>query len=130
MQKTETARELRSFGLIVGAGFGLIGSWPLLRSAEPRWPALALAAGLVLIALIWPTALRLPFRWWMALGHVLGWVNTRLILGALFYTIVLMMSLLLRLLGKDPMHRRFDPAVQSYRVPRNARPGTHMKHQF
>jgi hypothetical protein len=130
MLKDVTARELRSFGLIVGAGFGLIGVWPLLRGGEPRWVAAGLACSLVLIAFIWPAILRLPFRGWMALGHVLGWVNTRVILGVLFFTVVFMTSLLLRLLGKDPMHRSFDPAVNTYRVRRTARPGTHMKHQF
>jgi Saxitoxin biosynthesis operon protein SxtJ len=131
MQKDVIIRDLRFFGLIVGGIFGIIGMWPtVLRSLDPRWWAITLSGLLIIPALAVPKVLLPAFRGWMAIGQILGWINTRLILGALFYTIFLLFAVILRLLGKDSMHRGFEPDAKTYRVPRQSRPATHMKHQF
>jgi hypothetical protein len=131
IQRDVTTRDLRFFGLTVGAIFGMIGMWPLLlRREDARWWAITLSGLLMVPALAFPKALRPAFRGWMAIGRILGWINTRLILGALFYTLFLLTGVMLRLLGKDPMHRRFEPDAKTYRVPSRSRPATHMKHQF
>jgi hypothetical protein len=66
----------------------------------------------------------------MALGAVLGWVNTRVILGLIFFGLITPMGLAFRLAGRDPMQRAFDPKATTYRVPRTPRPGAHMLRQF
>jgi hypothetical protein len=66
----------------------------------------------------------------MAVGRVLGWINSRIILSIFFYMILTPVGILFRLLGKDPMRRRYDPAAGSYRQARPARPASHMRHQF
>jgi hypothetical protein len=40
------------------------------------------------------------------------------------------MGLVMRLLGKDPMRRRFDPLAKSYRVNRTPRDATDMQKPF
>ncbi len=52
----------------------------------------------------------------MWVGHVMGWVNTRIILGILFYGVVTPMGLIMKLTGRDPMRSAFDPDAQTYRV--------------
>jgi hypothetical protein len=124
-------KQLRSFGLIVGFMFAAIGIWPLIvRGANPRWWALVLAAFLILPAAIFPTALALPHKGWMWIGHVLGWINTRIILGVVFYLIVTPTGLIRRWLGKDPMGRKVRPDLDSYRVTREPRPASHLKKQY
>jgi hypothetical protein len=126
-----TTRTLRSFGLSVGTVWGLIGVIPtLLRREDPRWWALALAVLLIGPALTWPRALRPLYTGWMAIGGVLGWINTRILLSALFYTLFPLVAAFLRLSGKDPMRRRLEPDASTYRMPRQPRPATHMKNQF
>jgi hypothetical protein len=67
----------------------------------------------------------------MTIGHALGWVNTRLLLGLVFYGLITPMGLVRRfLLGRDPMRRQFEPEADTYRVPRQPRPATHLKQQF
>ena len=66
----------------------------------------------------------------MAIGEALGWINTRVILGFVYYGIMTPMGMTMRLLGKDPMRRRFEPDANSYRVPRATRPSRHMDRQF
>jgi hypothetical protein len=108
----------RKFGLTTGAMvaalFGLLIPW-LFSLNYPRWPWL-LAALLVTSALLAPRALQPVHAGWMRFGHFMNWINTRLILGVLFYGIFLPFGLGMRLLGKDPMHRKLDDRVSTYRV--------------
>jgi Saxitoxin biosynthesis operon protein SxtJ len=131
MSGTSDARQLRSFGLLVGAIFGAIGLWPLLwRQHDPRWWAVVLAVGLVVPALIAPRALAPAYGVWMKLAEVLAWVNTRILLGLVFYGMVTPIGLVMRCLGHDPMRRRYDESLDSYRVTCKARPASHMARQF
>ena len=130
-QAPASRRALRQFGFLVGGGFAVLGLLPwVLRRGEPRPILLGLAAVLGLAALAWPEGLRWPHRGWMAVGHVLGWINTRILLGAVFFLVVTPIGWVARLFGRDPMRRRFDRDAPSYRQDREARPGTHMRQPF
>jgi len=123
--------QLRNFGLIVGGIFGVIGLWPaIIRGGNVRTWMVGLAVVLILPALVAPRALAPAHRAWMALGSALGWVNTRIILGLIFFGMITPMALVLRLARRDPMQRAFDPNATTYRVPRRPRPGAHMMRQF
>lgn len=123
--------QLRSFGLTVGGVFALIGLWPVFfHGQDSRVWALILAALLIAPALIFPKSLELPYRGWMAVGQVLGWINTRIILGIIFYVIITPIGLVMRLLGRDSMHRRFEPEMDTYRVIRKPKSKSHMARQF
>ena len=131
MKHSADNKQLRSFGLLVGGVFALIGVWPMVfRGMPPRPWALILAALLIAPALIFPRALTLPHRGWMALSEILGWVNTRIILGVIFYILLTPIGVIRRLLGKDPMGRQLRPELDSYRVLRKPRPGSHMTRQY
>ena len=123
--------QLRNFGLIVGGIFGAIGLWPaIVRGGNARLWVVGLAVALILPALVAPRALAPAHRAWMALGHALGWINTRVVLGLIFFGLITPMGLVLRLARRDPMQRTFDPDATTYRVPRRPRPGAHMLRQF
>jgi hypothetical protein len=66
----------------------------------------------------------------MTLGEGLGWINTRVILGVVFYGLFTPVGLLMRLRGKDPMRRNWEPDTDTYRVTRQPRHGAHMIRQF
>jgi hypothetical protein len=131
MQNATTNKELRSFGLLVGGVFAGIGLWPMLvHGGDYRPWALILAALLIAPALIFPRSLGPIHKVWMKLGHVLGWINTRIILGAVFYLVVTPIGILRRLLGKDPMGKRLRADTESYRVVREPRPASHLIKQY
>jgi hypothetical protein len=126
-----TSSQLRSFGLIVGTIFIVIGFWPMVvRGQDPRWWAVLSGGLFILPALAFPGMLSPIHRIWMIIGEALGWFNTRIILAIGFYGIVMPLGLTMRLFGKDPMRRRYSPNVSTYRVTREVRPGDHMRKQF
>jgi hypothetical protein len=96
----------------------LLAGWNLYRN---RHTATVLMAGtgliLVLIALALPGwTLRLHAAW-MKLSALLGYVNSRIVLGIFFFTIVTLLGTVRRLLGRDPLTRR-GGLRNSYWVPR------------
>jgi hypothetical protein len=126
-----TRKQLRSFGFTVGGIFALIALWPLvIRADDPRWWAVVVAGCLLVPAAVFPQSLTWVYKGWMALGHVLGWINTRIILGFIFYFVVTPIGVFRRWLGKDPMGRRLRPDLDSYRVPRTPRQPSHLRKQY
>jgi hypothetical protein len=124
--------ELRSFGLTLGSltalVFGLVLPW-LFERQYPAWPWVV-AGVLISVALIAPLVLRPVFSAWITIGHWLGWINTRIILGLMFFTVFFLVGLVLKFMGKDPMARKFDETATSYRVPSQARRKDHMERPF
>lgn len=124
-------KQLRSFGFLVGGVFALIALWPLIIRQEPiRMWALALGCLLILAGGIVPIVLRPLFTGWMKVGHVLGFINTRLILSIGYFLVFTPIGLIRRMMGKDSLQRKFKPDQSTYRSPRQARLGEHMKKQY
>src|SRR3546814_4000070 len=55
-----------------------------------------------------------------ALPILLGAIVTPVVMALVFFIAVTPTALLLRLFGKDPLNRRFDPDAPSYWIPRDA----------
>ena len=124
---------LRKFGLTTGAIivvlFAFLFPWIFDMATMPIWPWLI--AGLLWVpALLIPRVLRPVYTTWMKIGHGIGWVNTRIILGVLFYVLVLPMGLIMRLFGKDPMARKLDKSASSYRIESVSEPKDRLEKPF
>ena len=112
-------QEFRNFGLVssafVAVLFGLLLPW-LFAYSVPLWPWIV-SAILSSSALLLPSLLAPVYKGWMSAGHALGWINTRIILGIIFYILLLPIGLLMRLFGKDPMTRKLNREEEiSYRI--------------
>jgi hypothetical protein len=122
----------RSFGLVFGAVFLIIGTLPLLHAGHVRWWSVGVAAAFALVALTVPSVLAVPNRLWMKLGLLMAMVVSPIALGILFYLVFMPVGLVMRLSGKDPLRLKFDPAAKSYwidRDPPGPPPGS-MTNQF
>ena len=64
--------------------------------------------------------------WWLVLIEGIALI----ILGILFYVIVLPVGLLMRLFGKDPMARKFDSHTDTYRVKSTDQAKNHMEKPY
>lgn len=109
---------LRRFGLIfaaiVAVLFGLL--LPLLFGfGYPWWPWIV-AAVFAAWSLLAPASLKGFYHLWMRFGLIMNAIVSRVVLGAVFYLVVLPTGLILRMRGKDPMQRRTRTPEKSYRV--------------
>jgi hypothetical protein len=131
MAQQADTKELRMFGLMVGGIFSIVGLWPVfMRGDSPRIWAISVGGSLVVLGLALPLSLKHIHRIWMKIGHVLGYVNTRILLGVIFYGLITPMGVIRRLSGKDSMNRVLIPEANTYRVIRPPRSRSHMKHQY
>ncbi|UPH89193.1 SxtJ family membrane protein [Synechococcus sp. NB0720_010] len=109
-------KQLREFGILLGIVFPVVFGWliPGLKGHHaPIWPFLIGIPSLAL-GLIKPGWLQWPYQGWMKLGHILGWINGHLILGAVFVFVLQPIAYLMRLTGYDPLKRK-RTGLQSYR---------------
>ncbi len=125
-------KHLREFGLITGGIlvgiFGLLLPW-LLEHDFPSWPWII--AGILWVwAILLPTTLRPVYRAWMAIGRVLAWINTRIILGIMFYLIFFPVGLVLKLAGKDAMTRKLNKTQDTYRIIHPVPPKNHVEKPY
>lgn len=122
----------RVFGIVFTIVFLVIAGWPLMKDGPVRLWAVAVAAIFLILALAVPRALSLLNRLWMAFGLLLGRIISPIMLLLVYCIAVAPTGLVMRLLGKDPLHRRFDRDVPSYwvhRVP-PGKPDRTMTRQF
>jgi hypothetical protein len=110
-------RELRRFGLLVGAVFAGLGIFLWARH-RPMFPWF-LVPGMALIVCGWiiPRALRLVYIPWMSLALALGFVVSHVILTLFFFLVITPVGLLARLLGKDFLRLKLDRQASSYWLP-------------
>jgi hypothetical protein len=111
------AKGLRQFGLTTGAIFaGLFGVlFPYVFDRPwPVWPWIAFGV-LAAWAMVAPATLNMLYKGWMRLGLLLSRVTTPVILTLVFVVAILPGALILRLLRKDFMHRKYDEAP-TYRI--------------
>lgn len=111
-------KGLREFGLLTGIFipllFGLI--LPLLWGHTLPLIPWIIAVVFGALGLLIPQSLAPIYQGWMRVAQVLAWVNNRIILGIIFFIIVTPMGLFMRIIKRDPLKRKFEFKVISYRV--------------
>jgi len=122
----QQARDLERFAVVISSVLLLIAVLLFWLGRNPGRSLLFTGAAIVIIiaALFSPFLLRPLHKTWMALAFFLGGVMSRLILTLLFYLILTPVGLLLRLFGKDLLHLRRNPRLQSYWLERTAAANT------
>lgn len=99
--------------------FGLFFPWLKDRPIQlMRWPWI-LSFGLVACSLIAPMVLIPLNKAWLFVGKILGYVNTRIILGIIYLLVFTPSALVLKLLRRDSMGRTLDSEKESYRIDSN-----------
>ena len=110
----------RSFGFVFSAFFFLVGLLPLRKHQDVRWWSVVLAAVFLVVAIAAPNLLHSLNRLWMRLALILSKITNPIVTGILFLLIFTPAAVLARLLGKDLLARKLDPAAGTYWIPRSA----------
>ena len=99
---------LREFGFLIGFIFPFLIGWilPLIGGHSFRNWTLFISIPSIILAFTKPILLLYPYRAWMKLGYILGWVNSRIILGLVFLIVLQPIALIMRILGHDPLRTK------------------------
>jgi hypothetical protein len=109
-----TPKEVRKFGITFSVLAIGLAAFSFYRM-NPLWMVFLGASLFFLLTGLWAyPILKRIYVGWMTFAFALGWVNTRLILGLVFYLIFTPTGLVMRLLGKDPLGLRFDRQATTY----------------
>ena len=136
-------RTLRQFGFIALGGFGVIaalawfetlifaGGW--LGGARETLVRVLLGLGALsaLLSLVYPKANKPLFVGMSLIAYPIGFVLSYVIMGTLFFAIITPIGLIMRVIGQDPLEKRFAEAADSYWLPcRPGRPSNDYFKQF
>ena len=119
-------RRLREFGAAAAVLLAALGGWAVWRhtlfgvtlepatartAAEALWIAAGLVAALTVAV---PAALRPIYVGLSVVALPIGVAVSYIILAVLFYGVITSVGLVMRLVRRDPLRRRFDPAERTY----------------
>jgi Saxitoxin biosynthesis operon protein SxtJ len=97
----------RSFGVSVGLVLCLIAAALWWRGRVTRAEVVGAIGGFLLMAgLVHPPWLKYPSAIWWRVSRTLGHVNARVLLTILFSIVLVPVSMVWRMTGKDPLARR------------------------
>ena len=128
INKNPKGRQLVVFAvawLLILAASGLIW-WGRGRhtAAEVLW---ALSAAVPLVGAAYPPALKGVYLGLSYATYPIGFVVSHCVLALLYFLVLTPVGLTMRLLGHDPLSRKFDPGARTYWVPRGKKgePGSY-----
>ena len=101
-------KTLREFGIIFGIGFPFLIGWmfPFFRDHSFKSWTLIIGSPLLILGILKPKSLLYPYKLWMFLGFILGWINSRIILGIIFILVLQPISLIMKISGYDPLNKK------------------------
>ena len=120
MKSNISERQLREFGFLMGIVFPLLIGWLIPSIWGHMFKVWTLWIGIpsIILGNIRPRLLLYPYKLWMLIGHILGWVNSRLILGLVFILVLQPIALIMKIFGYDPLRIRKEINKISYREDR------------
>ena len=113
-------RLLRQFAWLWIAFFGAVA---VRQELHYQRHLVAIAVGAIAITvgavgLVYPRAIRPVFIGWMGLAYPIGWIVSRIILGAIFYGLLTPVACIFRLIGRDALFLKGRPEAGTYWRPK------------
>lgn len=119
MDKIKADRTtLRKFGLMMATGFVLISLIIFTKYKHSVVPTVVIALFFMLITIFVPVLLKYLYILWMKLAYILSWINTRLLLGIIFYLVFSPVGLFMRLFRIDLLEKNSGRLNDSYWKPK------------
>ena len=100
--------KLREFGYLIGIGIPLIFGFiiPIITGHQFRIWTLIISFPFLILGIFSPNKLRIFYKGWMKLGNILGWVNSKLILGLVFFLVLQPIALIMKFFNYDPLKNK------------------------
>ena len=119
----------RSLGIVFFLVFLIIGLWPLLNDGQVRIWSFIISIIFLFLGVMNSKLLTPLNKIWFKIGLLLGAIVAPIIMGAIFFLVVTPIALIMKIIGKDSLYRKYDKHSKSYWIKREKGMGT-MKQQF
>ena len=119
----------KSFGIVFFIVFLIIGLYPLINQDGIRIWALIVSLIFLILGLINSNLLTPLNKLWIKFGILLGNIISPVVLGIIFFLVVLPTGLLMRLIKKNFLGIKFDKNLKSYWINKEKHLSS-MKNQF
>ena len=108
MKEKISNKQLREFGYLIGFGFPIIIGLiiPSIGGHVFRSWTLWIGCSSLIVGILKPSLLSYPYEAWMKLGHILGWINSKVILGLVYILVLLPIALIMKIFGYDPLRKK------------------------
>jgi len=118
----------KSFGILFFIVFLVIGFWPNISGEEIRIWSISISLLFLILGLLNSKILTPLHYAWIKLGLFLGKFISPVVIAIIFYLIISPFGIVLRLIGKDPLMKKYSKK-SSYWIQREKKMNS-MKMQF
>ena len=119
----------RNFGLVFFFVFLIVSLWPLLNENSPRIWSIVIAVIFLILGLLNSKLLTPLNMLWFKFGLFLGSIISPIVMGIIFFLVITPTGLVMKLMGKDLLDKKYDNKKKSYWINRTKTKNT-MKQQF
>ena len=112
--------QLRVFALVQVLFFALISMIIVRNSGSWQVAAIVMACSLVvaIVGVCFPGIIRFVYVAWMAALFPIAWTVSFVLMMLIFYLLFTPIGLIMKLVGRDPMQRKFDRSAETYWIRR------------
>ena len=119
----------RNFGLVFFIVFLIVTIWPITYDEPVRiWSAI-ISSFFLILGLMNSKLLTPLNKLWLKFGMILGDIIVPIVMGVVFFLVVTPIGLVMKIMGKDLLNKKYDKKKNTYWIKRNVPIGT-MKRQF
>ena len=119
----------KSFGIVFFIVFLIIGLYPLLNNEDTRVWSIILSLIFLILGFLNSNLLTPLNKAWIRFGILLGNIISPVVLGIIFFLVVLPTGLVMRLFKKNFLGLKFDKKLKSYWINKEKQLSS-MKNQF
>ena len=119
----------RNFGLVFFIVFLIVSIWPLTYDEPVRIWSSIISSVFLILGLMNSKLLTPLNKLWFKFGMILGAIVSPVVLGVVFFLVVTPIGLIMKIMGKDLLNKKYDKKKETYWIKRD-KPRSTMKQQF
>ncbi len=113
-RREPSSRDLTKLALLFLIIPGLIGLYLVLWKGSGTGYVWMIAGAVLCLARAITPLFRFVYDAWLAFSIILGYFISRLLLTVIFFLVMTPTGLIMRLVGRDPMERKWEPNAPTY----------------
>ena len=119
----------RNFGLVFFIIFLIVSLWPLTYEGPIRIWTVIISLVFLILGLMNSKLLTPLNKLWFKFGMILGAIFAPVVMGVVFFLVVTPIGLVMKIMGRDLLNKKYDKKKRTYWIKRDTLIGT-MKRQF